>query len=382
MQKKIITIIFFLTNFSQVLLCVQSQSARALLFDCVQKNILHKNKTLEMRTRAPNPSTGQTGSTGATGSRGATGNTGATGAKGNTGATGTVGALGAKGNTGSTGAQGIAGNSGSQGNTGLTGQQGNTGTTGIQGNSGATGNPGEQGLPGQNGLQGATGSTGTQGDTGPQGSIGNTGSTGTNGAQGPIGPHGNTGSTGNSGTPGGIGPRGVPGPQGSAGPAGPRGSTGPTGPRGATGPARSINSMISAYDSSQQLLTSPLVFQKISFNNFLTLIGWTAINRQTIVCSIPGTYLITYSVQVQCDTTSNNMFFAYVAINNKPIPGSEIAIQLGNTISCATKTFTVACASCDSLTIEFSSNDASVRLAPIAFASLSSPSASLTIVAA
>ena len=259
--------------------------------------------------------TGPTGPTGYQGVDGRTGPTGPTGAVGPTGpASGPTGPTGAVGPTGPTGADStIAGPTGPTGATGaastVAGPTGPTGATGLTGAAGATGPTGSTGAAGAIGPTGPTGSTGATGAAGPTGPTGNTGATG---SAGPTGPTGSTGATGA------VGPTG---PTGSTGAAGGVGPTGPTGATGATGSGGAIGNFGAFYDITDQ--TGAVTEQVVAIASTTSSQGVSLTGVGRIVIANPGTYKLTYSVQLQ--NTDNAIHYAdiWLKYNGTNYPDSN-----------------------------------------------------------
>ena len=274
--------------------------------------------------------TGATGPTGPTGTTGLTGPTGPTGSQGINGVTGPTGPTGAVGPTGP--ASGPTGPTGSIGPTGPTGAPstiaGPTGPTGATGAASTVAGP--TGPTGSTGATGAIGPTGPTGSTGATGAIGPTGPTGSTGATGAVGPTGPTGNTGSTGLTGPTGPTGSTGATGAIGPTGPTGSTGatgntgPTGPTGATGATGSggaIGDFGAFYDITDQ--TGAVTEQIVAIGSTTSSQNISLSGVGRIVIANPGTYKLTYSLQLQ--NTDNAIHYAdiWLKYNGANYPDSN-----------------------------------------------------------
>lgn len=252
---------------------------------------------------------------GVVGATGATGPTGPTGSIGLTGPTGPTGYQGVDGRTGPTGPTGAVGPTGpASGPTGPTGAVGPTGPTGadstVAGPTGPTGPTGATGAAST--VAGPTGPTGATGLTGATGATGPTGSTGETGAIGPTGPTGSTGATGAAGP---TGPTGNTGATGSAGP------TGPTGATGATGSGGAIGNFGAFYDITDQ--TGAVTEQVVAIASTTSSQGVSLTGVGRIVIANPGTYKLTYSLQLQ--NTDNVIHYAdiWLKYNGTNYPDSN-----------------------------------------------------------
>ncbi|XP_038077239.1 complement C1q and tumor necrosis factor-related protein 9-like [Patiria miniata] len=153
--------------------------------------------------------------------------------------------------------------------------------------------PGIPGLPGPVGQMGPYGQPGSKGDAGQQGHKGDVG---------PIGPMGergapeNTGSKGDDGIglPGKIGPRGLPGVVGRIGETGVKGQKGEPGeaPDDSNQRVAFTVVMTSSSDESRSHDT------RLPFQQTETLLPGTRFDLETgtFTCSVPGTYVFTFSV--------------------------------------------------------------------------------------
>ncbi|XP_038079354.1 collagen alpha-1(X) chain-like [Patiria miniata] len=150
--------------------------------------------------------------------------------------------------------------------------------------------PGIPGLPGPVGPMGPYGQPGSKGDAGQQGEIGHIGPMGERGAPG------NTGSKGDDGIglPGKIGPRGIPGIVGRIGETGVKGQKGEPGETPDDSNQRVAFTVVrtSSPDDSTSHDTH-LPFQQTE-----TLLPGTSFDLETgtFTCSVPGTYVFTFSV--------------------------------------------------------------------------------------
>ncbi|XP_038076112.1 complement C1q and tumor necrosis factor-related protein 9-like [Patiria miniata] len=149
---------------------------------------------------------------------------------------------------------------------------------------------GISGLPGPVGPMGPYGQLGSKGDAGQQGEIGPIGPMGKRGAPG------NTGSKGNDGIglPGKIGPRGLPGFVGGTGETGVKGQKGEPGETPDDSNQRVAFTVVKT--SHSDISTSHDT--RLPFQQAETLLPGTSFDLETgtFTCSVPGTYLFTFSV--------------------------------------------------------------------------------------
>ncbi|XP_038077250.1 collagen alpha-1(X) chain-like [Patiria miniata] len=161
--------------------------------------------------------------------------------------------------------------------------------------------PGIPGLPGPVGPMGPYGQPGSKGDAGQQGEIG------------PIGPMGERGAPGNTGfkgddgigLPGKIGPRGVPGIVGRIGETGVKGQKGEPGqtPDGSNQRVAFTVVRTSSSDTSTSRDT------RLPFQQTQTLLPGTSFDLETgtFTCTVPGTYVFTFSVLEYTSSTTLNI---------------------------------------------------------------------------
>ncbi|XP_038077421.1 complement C1q subcomponent subunit B-like, partial [Patiria miniata] len=150
--------------------------------------------------------------------------------------------------------------------------------------------PGIPGLPGPVGPMGPYGQPGSKGDAGQQGEIGPIGPMGERGAPG------NTGSKGDDGIglPGKIGPRGLPGFVGGTGETGVKGQKGEPGET----PDDSKQRVAFTVVRTSQSDTSTSQDTRLPFQQTETLLPGNSFDLETgtFTCSVPGTYVFTFSV--------------------------------------------------------------------------------------
>ncbi|XP_038044150.1 complement C1q subcomponent subunit B-like [Patiria miniata] len=150
--------------------------------------------------------------------------------------------------------------------------------------------PGIPGLPGPAGPMGSYGQPGSKGDAGQPGEIGPIGPMGERGAPG------NTGSKGDDGIglPGKIGPRGIPGVVGGTGESGVKGQKGEPGETPDDSNQRVAFTVVRTSDSD----TSTSHDTRLPFQQAETLLPGTSFDLETgtFTCSVPGTYVFTFSV--------------------------------------------------------------------------------------
>ncbi|XP_038077242.1 collagen alpha-1(X) chain-like [Patiria miniata] len=150
--------------------------------------------------------------------------------------------------------------------------------------------PGIPGLPGPVGPMGPYGQPGSKGDAGHQGEIGPIGPMGERGAPG------NTGSKGDDviGLPGKIGPKGLPGFVGGTGETGVKGQKGEPGETPDDSNQRVAFTVVRTSSSDE----STSVDTRLPFQQTETLLPGTTFDLETgtFTCSVPGTYVFTFSV--------------------------------------------------------------------------------------
>lgn len=185
----------------------------------------------------------------------------------------------------------------------------------------ATLDRGIAGPTGSTGPTGPTGSVGPTGATGPTGSTGNTGLTGPTGPTGDTGPTGPTGNQGGQGIIGPTGPQGVQGIQGVQGVQGNTGATGPTGATGNTGSGGALGNYGSFYDLTDQ--TGSATAQVVAIGSTSASQGVSLSGTGQIVIATPGTYKLTYSLQLV--NTDNTIHYAdiWLKYNGSNYPDSN-----------------------------------------------------------
>ncbi|XP_038076248.1 collagen alpha-1(X) chain-like [Patiria miniata] len=150
--------------------------------------------------------------------------------------------------------------------------------------------PGIPGLPGPVGPMGPYGQPGSKGDKGQQGVIGPIGPMGERGAPG------NTGSKGDDGIglPGKMGPRGPPGLVGAAGQAGVKGQKGEPGQTPDDSSQQVAFTVVRTSTSDESTSHDT----RLPFQQTVTLLPGTSFDLETgtFTCSVPGTYVFTFSV--------------------------------------------------------------------------------------
>ncbi|XP_038079115.1 complement C1q subcomponent subunit B-like [Patiria miniata] len=150
--------------------------------------------------------------------------------------------------------------------------------------------PGIPGLPGPVGPMGPYGQPGSKGVAGQQGEIGPIGPMGERGAPG------NTGSKGDDGIglPGKIGPTGLPGFVGGTGETGVKGQKGEPGETPDDSNQRIAFTVVRTSSSD----TSTSNHYRLPFQQAKTLLPGTSFDLETgtFTCSVPGTYVFTFSV--------------------------------------------------------------------------------------
>ncbi|XP_038077241.1 collagen alpha-1(X) chain-like [Patiria miniata] len=181
--------------------------------------------------------------------------------------------------------------------------------------------PGIPGLPGPVGPMGPYGQPGSKGDAGQQGEIG------------PIGPMGERGATGNTGSkgddgiglPGKIGPRGLPGFVGGSGETGVKGQKGEPGETPDNSNQRVAFTVVRTIHSD----TSTSHDTRLPFQQAETLLPGTSFDLETgtFTCSVPGTYVFTFSVLKY--SNSGTLFIHLVKNNYHVISTHSTSNQLG-----------------------------------------------------
>ncbi|XP_038077711.1 collagen alpha-1(X) chain-like [Patiria miniata] len=161
--------------------------------------------------------------------------------------------------------------------------------------------PGIPGLPGPVGPMGPYGQSGSKGDAGQQGEIGPIGPMGERGAPG------NTGSKGNDGIglPGKIGPRGLPGFVGENRETGVKGQKGEPGETPDDSNQRVAFTVVRTRSSDESTSSDT----RLPFQQTETLLPGTSFDLETgtFTCSVPGTYVFTFSVLKYSNSNSLNI---------------------------------------------------------------------------
>ncbi|XP_038076688.1 collagen alpha-1(X) chain-like [Patiria miniata] len=184
--------------------------------------------------------------------------------------------------------------------------------------------PGIPGLPGPAGPMGPYGLSGSKGSAGQQGHKGEIG---------PIGPMGERGAPGNTGSkgddgiglPGKIGPRGPPGLVGAAGQAGVKGQKGEPGETPDDSSQRVAFTVVRTSSSDDSTSHDTL----LPFQQTKTLLPGTRFDLETgtFTCSVPGTYVFTFSVLKF--SLSGSLYIHLVKNNSKVISTHGTSGQLG-----------------------------------------------------
>ncbi|XP_038076201.1 complement C1q subcomponent subunit B-like [Patiria miniata] len=181
--------------------------------------------------------------------------------------------------------------------------------------------PGIPGLPGPVGPMGPYGQPGSKGDAGQQGEIGPIGSMGERGAPG------NTGSKGDNGIglPGKIGPRGLPGFIGGTGKTGVKGQKGEPGETPDDSNQRVAFTVVRTSNSD----TSTSNDYRLPFQQAETILPGTSFDLETgtFNCSVPGTYVFTFSVLKY--SNSGSLYIYLVKNDYKVITTHGTSNQLG-----------------------------------------------------
>ncbi|XP_038077238.1 complement C1q subcomponent subunit B-like [Patiria miniata] len=164
--------------------------------------------------------------------------------------------------------------------------------------------PGIPGLPGQVGPMGTYGQPGSKGDKGEPGHKGEIGQIG---PMGDRGAPGNTGSKGDDGLglPGRIGPRGIPGIVGRIGETGVKGQKGEPGETPDDSNQRVAFTVVRTSSSDE----STSYDTHLPFQQTETLLPGTSFELETgtFTCSVPGTYVFTFSVLKHSNSGSLNI---------------------------------------------------------------------------
>ncbi|XP_038079022.1 collagen alpha-1(X) chain-like [Patiria miniata] len=167
--------------------------------------------------------------------------------------------------------------------------------------------PGIPGLPGPAGPMGPYGQPGSKGDAGQQGQKGEFGQIG---LMGDRGAPGNTGSKGDDGIglPGKIGPRGIPGIVGRIGETGVKGQKGEPGQTPDDSNQRVAFTVVRTSTSD----TSTSHDTRLPFQETETLLPGTSFDLETgtFTCTVPGTYVFTFSV------LSHSILYIHLKKNN------------------------------------------------------------------
>ncbi|XP_038079313.1 collagen alpha-1(X) chain-like [Patiria miniata] len=170
--------------------------------------------------------------------------------------------------------------------------------------------PGIPGLPGPVGPMGPYGQPGSKGDAGQQVDFGAIGPMGERGAPG------NTGSKGDDGIglPGKIGPRGLPGFVGGTGETGVKGQKGEPGETPDDSKQRVAFTVVRTSHSD----ASTSHDTRLPFQQAETLLLGTSFDLETgtFTCSVPGTYVFTFSV-LKYD--NNGYLYIHLVKNNDKV---------------------------------------------------------------
>ncbi|XP_038079342.1 collagen alpha-1(X) chain-like, partial [Patiria miniata] len=181
--------------------------------------------------------------------------------------------------------------------------------------------PGIPGLPGPVGPMGPYGQPGSNGDAGQQGEIGPIGPMGERGAPG------NTGSKGDNGIglPGKIGPRGLPGFAGGTGKTGVKGQKGEPEETPDDSNQRVAFTVVRTSGSDE----SSSHDTRLPFQQTETLLPGTSFDLETgtFTCSVPGTYVFTFSVLKY--SNSGGLYIHLVKNNYHVITTQGISNQRG-----------------------------------------------------
>lgn len=164
---------------------------------------------------------------------------------------------------------------------------------------------------------------GRRGRRGPRGHGGPEGHRGPKGHRGYIGPTGPTGADGVTGPAGPTGADGVTGPTGPTGADGADGAIGPTGPTGAL-----TANYISVYDTGSQTIGSgpPTA---ISFGTIRNNTGDISLSSgTTFTFPSPGTYLITWNLEISSSSASGISLLVNLSLNGGPVPPTPFQDQL------------------------------------------------------
>lgn len=128
-----------------------------------------------------------------------------------------------------------------------------------------------------------------------------------------------------------IGPQGATGLTGPAGPTGPTGATGATGPTGATGATGTGGTLGyygSFYDTTDQTLVSTTASQVVTLNTTAEANGVSIVSGSRITFGYPGTYSLTFSIQITNLANSVEAAIFWVRKNGVDYPDSATEIDL------------------------------------------------------
>lgn len=118
-----------------------------------------------------------------------------------------------------------------------------------------------------------------------------------------------------------AGPIGPTGPTGSPGYIGADGPTGPTGPTGATGAGGALGSFGAFYDITDQ--AGSLIGKAVNIGSVSSASGISLSNSSRIVIANPGTYKMTFSIQLTNDDNSIHYADIWLKYNGANYPDSN-----------------------------------------------------------
>jgi hypothetical protein len=122
--------------------------------------------------------------------------------------------------------------------------------------------------------------------------------------------------------------KGDTGLTGATGPIGLTGSTGPAGPTGATGAGGALGYYGSFYDTTDQPLVSVTTAQVVSLNTTAEANGVSIVSGSRITFANPGTYSLTFSIQITNLANSVEKAIFWVRKNGADYPDSSTELDL------------------------------------------------------
>jgi uncharacterized delta-60 repeat protein len=174
------------------------------------------------------------------------------------------------------------------------------------------------------------------------------------------------------------------GTTGATGPTGPMGMTGSTGPQGNTGGPAPASNFLFAYDTTTQSITTPDVFQNVTFNTIRITNGWNYdAGTAQFMCNQTGMYNVNYQGLADNTSDSAGSLMSMIALQNSDeVPGSQSVIAFGSVTGMQlplTRTFLIACSGSDLLQLQVAGSSTNNQLTAGGGTGITRPSATLSI---